>query len=384
MNPAAALAAAALLAHALPAIACDEALRVQVAAEPANTDLRYDLARSCARAGRPAEALAEYDALLRAHPDNPDWLLGKGQALVALGRAQDALAPLERARSVAPRYEDVWRANVAALDAAGEEERAQSLLREAARAFPAAAWPRDALASRERLRLVERGARLSLGVSYEELSGGRSSWQAQALAVDYPLGEGRRLLAGVNSEERFGTRDGQFTLGFLDRIGSDWSWGITADVAPDAEILPEWNLVLELGRTLPGNRSLGLRARHAGYAAVDVESLAATVEQYFPAFRAAYTLTASKPDGLATRLGHTLRFAHDYGDRSQATLLFGYGEEAETVAPGVVQVTRNKSVVLLGTHWNSAAWGFSWEAGWHQQGDLYDRTRLRLGLEHRF
>lgn len=383
MSRTAALAAAALLLHALPALACDEALRARVAAEPANTDLRYELARSCARAGRPAEAFAEYEALLRAHPDNPDWLLGKGQALVALGRAQDALAPLDRARSVAPRYEDVWRASVAALDAAGEEERAESLLREAARSFPEAAWPRDGLAARERLRLVERGARISLGVSYEELSGGRSSWQAATLALDHPLGDGR-FLAGVNSEERFDTRDEQVTIGLVDRIGDSRWWGITADVAPDAEILPEWNLVAEIGRTLPGNRSISLRARHASYAAVDVESLAATVEQYFAAFRAAYTLTASKPDGISARLSHTLRLARDYGDRSHATLLLGYGEEAETVAPGVVQVTRNKSVVLLGTHWSSAAWGFSWEAGWHRQGDLYDRTRVRLGLEYRF
>ncbi len=61
-----------------------------------------------------------------------------------------------------------------------------------------------------------------------------------------------------------------------------------------------------------------------------------------------------------------------------------FGEEAETVVPGVVQVTDTRSVSLSGLHWTSTAWGFAWEAGWYEQGDLYDRLRIRVGLEHRF
>jgi YaiO family outer membrane protein len=79
-----------------------------------------------------------------------------------------------------------------------------------------------------------------------------------------------------------------------------------------------------------------------------------------------------------------LRLAREYGDASRAALVVGFGEEAETVAPGVVQVTDTRSVSLSGLHWTSAAWGISWEAGWYEQGDLYDRLRIRLGLEHRF
>lgn len=370
--------------HAPGALACDQALRTQVAAAPANTDLRYELARSCARAGRPANALAEYETLLAVAPDNPDWLLGKGQALTALGRPREALVLLEKARAVSPRYEDVWRANISALEAAGEPERAAALAAEAGRAFPQATWPRDQASALERVRLVERGTRLSFGLSHEDLSGGRSSWQAVTVGLDHPLDSRRRIFAGVNVEERFDTQDEQFSIGLVDRMGGDWSWGVAADVASDAGILPEWNLVAEVGRTLPGDRSVSLRARHASYAAVDVSSLAATIEQYLAAFRIAYALTASRPGGISARLGHTLRLARDYGDGSQATFALGYGEEAETVAPGVVQVTRNKSVSVHGVHWVVPAWGFAWEAGWHEQGDLYDRMRLRIGLEHRF
>ena len=62
----------------------------------------------------------------------------------------------------------------------------------------------------------------------------------------------------------------------------------------------------------------------------------------------------------------------------------GFGEEAETVAPGVVLVTDTKSAALRGIHWLSAAWAIRWDTGWYEQGDFYDRYRVRLGLEHRF
>ncbi len=135
---------------------------------------------------------------------------------------------------------------------------------------------------------------------------------------------------------------------------------------------------------MPGDRSLGLRARHSSYATTDVDSLAATIEQYAAQFRIAYTLTAARPTGVQTSFGHSLRLSHDYGDASYVTLGLGFGEEAEAVAPGVVQVTQVRSIGVNGVHWRNTRWGFSWEAGWYEQGDLYNRLRISLGLEHRF
>lgn len=369
---------------ATPAFACDPALQTVVAEHPERSDDRDALARSCARAGRPADALAHYDVLLQVDAGNPDWLLGKSQALMALGRSPEALPFLERGRAVAPGYEDIWRANVNALEAAGEPERARALAREAGQAFPQAAWPRDREAAITRMLLLEDGTRLSVALSHEDVSGGRSSWQAATINVEQPLDGSLRLLAGLQVEERFDTQDEQISLGLIDRIGENWSWGVSADAASNAEILPEWSLTAEAGRIIGGSRSVGLRARHAEYQTVEVDSLAATFEQYAEWFRIAYTLTGTQPTDIDWKFGHMLRVAHDYEFGSHVTLAFGYGQEAETVAPGVVQVTDVRSIALYGVHWRSAAWGFAWEAGWHEQGNLYDRIRIRLGLERRF
>lgn len=368
-----------------PALACDAAEEAAVAAKPDDTDARDALARSCARAGRADAALANYEELLKIDSGNVDWLLGKSQALIALQRPREALPPVERARQVAPAYEDVWRLNVTALEMNGEFARAEELLAEAARAFPQSAWPAERRQAMAEQRLLERGTRLSIDASYEELSGGRPAWRGATVGIERRLADRRRVHAGLHLEERFDTRDEQVTLAFVDRLNDDWSYSVSGDVAPDAEVLPEWNLALEAGRALPGDRSLGFRARHTSYSTAGVDSLAATIEQYLDWFRVSYTLNAAKTSDIDDpSFAHLVRVAHDYGRDSYMALALGFGEEAETVAPGVVQVTDTKVVSLNGIHWRNAAWGFSWEAGWYEQGDFYDRIRVRLGLEHRF
>ncbi|MGH8130926.1 MAG: YaiO family outer membrane beta-barrel protein, partial [Steroidobacteraceae bacterium] len=263
--------------------------------------------------------------------------------------------------------------------------RADALLMESARAFPQSGWPterRRALAER---RLLERGTRLSIDASYENLSGDRAAWRGATVGVDRRLDANRRLLVGLHLEERFDTRDEQVAVGYADRLSDVWSYAVNGDVSPDADLLPEWSLVFETSRGLSGGRSIGFRARHASYSTADVDSLASTIEQYTDWLRVSYTLNAAKTSDIDNpSFAHLIRVAHDYGRDSDVTLALGFGEEAETVAPGLVQVTDTRVVSFSGVHWRSTAWGYSWEAGWYEQGDLYDRIRVRLGLEHRF
>ncbi|MGH8241800.1 MAG: YaiO family outer membrane beta-barrel protein [Steroidobacteraceae bacterium] len=374
----------ALLA-APPALACDAALQATVAARPGDTDARDVLARSCAKAGSYEDALRHYDLLLARDASNVDWIVGKSQALLALDRPREALPLLERARTLAPAYEDIWRLNATALAALDRFDAADALLAEAAARFPASAWPRERREALAERRLLERGTRLSADLSYEDLSGGRPAWKGASLGFDHRLGGSRHLFSGLHLEERFDTRDEQILVGFADRLNEDWSYGLSADAAPDAEILPEWSVSLEAGRALPDDWSLGLRYRHASHSTADVDTLSTSVEKYLGAYSLGYSLNTAKVSDISDpHFGHLLRLNRDYGDANRIALVVGFGEEAETVAPGVVQVTDTRSVSLNGVHWSRTAWGLSWEAGWYEQGDLYDRFRIRLGLEHRF
>lgn len=359
-------------------------LATRLAANPEDTDARHALARAYLRAGEIEAADREFRALLARDPDNADWLLGCGQSLLALGRPEEAALLLERARSTAPAYEDVWRVELAALEAADRTARAVDLLDRAVLQFPGSDWPvtrRHALRERE---LLRRGTRASLSSSYEHLSDGKGEWRTLALDFDRPLRRALRLFFGLHAEERFGQRDEQLAVGLLRRSGQGWTAAIAGDLSPGATVLPQSSLQLEIGRPVAGSLSFTARARHARHATVDVDVLVATLESGRGSYRAAYTLAATRPSDLETSFGHSVRLSRDYGTGSHVNLALAHGEEAETVAPGQVLVTRNTTIALHGIHWRSAAWGAAWEIAYHEQGDLYHRLRFRLGLEHRF
>jgi YaiO family outer membrane protein len=359
-------------------------LTQRVVANPEDTDARYELARTQLRAGDHAAAGAQFEILLARDPDNADWLLGRAQTLMALENPADAVPLLERARRNAPDYEDIWRAEAAALTASGQFARAREFLDSAAAQFPAAEWPRVQRGSVRERELLSEGTRASLSSSYERLSDDKGEWRTLALDVSRPLQPKLQLLLGLHAEERFGQRDWQVAAGTVHRFDGGWFAALGIDAAPGATILPRTALQLEVGRPVFDNVSVALRARQARHETVTVDVLAATADFSFPAWRAAYTLTASRPTDLEVSFGHSLRLSHDYGHASHVSLALAHGEEAETIAPGRVLVTRNDTIALMGVHWKSAAWGAAWELGWHNQGDLYQRMRVRLGLEHRF
>jgi tetratricopeptide (TPR) repeat protein len=185
-----------LVLLAAPAVhACDAVLEATVAAHPDDFDSRDALARSCAKAGRPSDALAQYDLLLAHDANNVDWLLGKSQALIALRRPREALPDLEKGRALAPAYEDVWRLNASALDQLDEFDAADALLTQAAAQFPQSTWPSERKAALHERRLLERGSRLSADVSYEDLSGGRDPWKGASIGLDHRFGDSRHLFA---------------------------------------------------------------------------------------------------------------------------------------------------------------------------------------------
>jgi predicted Zn-dependent protease len=58
---------------------------------------RYARAISAYRFGEPARAIAQIDALIQAHPQNPYFHELKGQALLEAGKPAEAIAPLRQA-----------------------------------------------------------------------------------------------------------------------------------------------------------------------------------------------------------------------------------------------------------------------------------------------
>ena len=339
---------------------------------------RFLEARSLGWDGRYEAALAIYDELLNDDPTNVDYLLGKSQALVWMGRADDALPLLAKARALAPQYEELWRlelnARIASASSRPENEQAAAFAAEAQDRFPGADWTHYEQPSR---------ARLDSGFIYDNLNKGYSSWKELYVSGNYELNDQLTLLGQVRATERFDQSDTELMAGAILPVGEKWTISADASIAPDAAVLPAWSLSTQAKRALP----LGFAAqggwRHAEYEFSRLDLFTAAGEYWFGNYRAGYTLYMASINSGPLIFSHRGQIDRYYRERSRISLIASNGEEVESIGSGLFVVNEVQTVTLTGQHWLSKRWALTWELG-QAWTTLYDKQRFRAGFTRQF
>lgn len=95
---------------------------------PRSAKVRYNLGVALEEAGRPEEALAQYEAALRIRPDDARSHHNSGLLLAAMDRLADAAWHLEMAAELDPSLEDVYTSLGAAYAGLGRVEEAEGAL----------------------------------------------------------------------------------------------------------------------------------------------------------------------------------------------------------------------------------------------------------------
>jgi len=342
--------------------AARQTLETHLATAPQDRDARFLLARVLAWQGHAEQALPLYQRLLSEQPDNADYLLGQGQALLWAGFPQRALVPLERAERLAPGYAEVQQVI--------QQARA-ALSVPVTGAAPTVAAP------------ATRRHELEISARQDWLDNGFDNWRSQRLDYSSTQPEGLGWYAALLREQRFGEWDEGAELGAVVPLDENWALQPEVGYQPSPYFLPEWHADLRLQRRLPHGYLGALSLRRTEYATTRVDRLALAAERYWGNWRAGYTLNLTDVANAGTPIGHDLALDYYYDGLSYAGLRLTAGEE-EAVEERQVITSDVRAISLQGRHWFSRRWALTWEIGHHRQGDYYDRQWLQLGLRHAF
>lgn len=337
-------------------------LEAHLARQPTDSEARFLLARVLTWQGQPHRALPLYEELLASQPGNADYLLGQGQAFLSAGSPQQALESLERAARLAPEYEDVQQAI----------QQARAALRVPATDSAVPASPP-----------AQRRHELELSARQDWLDRGLDNWRNQRLDYVSTQPQGPGWYGALLREQRFGEWDEGAELGAVIPLDANWTLQPEAGYQPSPYFLPQWHADLRLQRRLPDGYLGALSLRRTEYEATRVDRLALSTERYWGNWRAGYTLNLTEVANAGTPVGHDFALDHYYDGLSHAGVRLTLGEE-EAVEEQQVITSDVRATSLQGRHWLSARWAVSWAAGYHRQGDYYDRHWLRLGLRHAF
>lgn len=352
-------------------------LQSHLSLQPADVPARAKLARLLGQAGQYAEALEQYEGLIRDYPEDVDYSLGRAQVLAWTGETALALEELEKAKRLAPDYEAVWELQFSLLarQRTDESQRALAELRaDAETRFPGAQWHgSESLPAEFRWELTAGGA-------YEQLSGDNQDWNNQFVHVDWRQNDRARYFVHASRDARFNLSDTGFAMGGEWKLGKQWALGGELNAAPDSDFLAESGFAAHIERILEAGwvADAGLRQRR--YSSATVSTYSGTVQKYFGSYRAAYALNVSHLHGAGNTAAHSLALDWYINSQNSLRLTVAAGEEAESVAPGQVLETSVASVTVSGRRTLNKRLALSWWAGTHRQGDLYRRTYVGLAF----
>lgn len=223
-----------------------------------------------------------------------------------------------------------------------------------------------------------------LGATHERLDRGRDPWRSVYVEGSWRHAGGRTLYGGLRQTERFRQRDDEVQAGFYQPFASDWTVQGEVTASPEHHVLPEHAFMLGFARRLPHGWVASVGLKRTEYTATASHLATVGLERYTGPWRLAYTLYAGRPDGASTGVAHRLQADYAYGERSSVGLALTRGREIENAGPAGIIVSDVQELGLIGRHWLSARWAVSYEALVHEQGDLYTRRGLRVGLRRLF
>jgi YaiO family outer membrane protein len=223
------------------------------------------------------------------------------------------------------------------------------------------------------------------GVSHYALTNGYANWDSAYVDAAHRFGERNSLYGELRESRRYNLTDRDISGGYYHPLSQTWTALIEAGASPDHSYLPKNFWFGQLQKSFNDGWDVQVGWRHTQYTLASTELMALTGERYWGNYRAAYTLYLGKLQGAGTAPSHLGQVSYYYSDHSYFTLALSKGRQAESIGPGLgVMLLDVRNVSFSGRHWLNSAWGLSYEALSEQQGNLYSRKGIRLGLRYAF
>jgi len=230
-----------------------------------------------------------------------------------------------------------------------------------------------------------RASEIELGATQENLSKGLPDWRSLYLEGVHYIADRQTLYGGLRRAERFNKYDTEEWLGYYHPLAPAWTLLLEGSLSEQHQVLPKSSAFAQIAKQLPYGWGLNLGLRRSEYTTSGVSMLVAGAERYWGDWRAAYTLYAGRPDGGPSAEAHRLQLVRYYGERSSVRIAYTFGEEVENVGPPVgILTSKVRDLTINGRHWLAPDWALTWDLVAHEQGSLYRREGVRLGLRYRF
>ena len=226
---------------------------------------------------------------------------------------------------------------------------------------------------------------MEAGFTKENLTNNKPDWKSIYLEAAHDFAKRQTLYGAVRETERFDFRDTEIAAGYYHPFTEHFTSQVEASHSASHNVLPENAAFAGASWEFSKGWLASGGMRYSQYTDNDARVLNAGLERYFGSYRVFYGIFNGKPQGAPSASAQRLGMDYYYGEASRIGAGVTWGREVENVGPPTGIITSDvRAISVYGRHWLSPAWAVSWEALRQEQGTLYTRTGIRLGLRHHF
>jgi YaiO family outer membrane protein len=351
----------------------------------AQEDPRIVEALAAREAGDLAGAVRRLEAIEAERPGDPTVLRLLGSSYAAAGQYDRGISTLERARTIAPRDQDISLALARAFLWADRLDQAAAIAGEIAAADPTNVELPELRLSIDRARRSaparSAGIALAFTHSWVEVAGDTRHWNQAVVSADTPIGRRTTMTGEADLEDRAGVTDTRLSVLLDHRLSPAASVSLAAMVTPRADFREKWGV--RAGADIKVTPFLALTAavRHADYGATNVTVIEPGVRLQTPDERASLSVRSINSWGESNdyRSGWSVR--GDLVVRGGVRLIAGGATYPDTEA-GITRRVRGlfgAAVVPI-----NSRLGLRIGADYEKRVASYERTGATLGLTWRF
>lgn len=193
------------------------------------------------------------------------------------------------------------------------------------------------------------------------------------------------LSGGTSHAHRITAGDIEYRLGVHQPAGQNIPALSDSNIHTLVDALPRYTLHSEFTQTLPGGWGLGFGVRETEYSFSTRNLLSFSAHRDFGNFRGAYTLYSNRAEGAGLGSAHRFEVRYLYGERNTIGLAYTTGRDIDNVGlPLPFSSSDVRDWTLSGRHWLSPNWALTYDVLSQDQGSLYRRQGLRLGVSRSF
>lgn len=228
------------------------------------------------------------------------------------------------------------------------------------------------------------GAQVEAGFSRDYLNNGYADWSSSYVEAEKKLAERQVVYGMLRETERFQQKDEELLAGYYHPLARQWTGLIEGNASATHYVLPKFSVLAQLQYAFADGWGAHFGLRHTEYDAASTNLGVFTLERYWGAYRAAYTLYSGYLAAAGSTLSQRIQFSRYYAEHSWVGVAFSGGNELENLGNGGVLQTEVQALIVNGRHWFSRDWALSYEASLQQQGNYYTRNGVALGLRYQF